>query len=74
MQQLFGSAAIDVGTWFKIILISSSVFILVEVEKMISYRLHHGSLKTDSESKSQSVFLIFFWSWQWAYVYVVFWS
>ena len=35
MQSLFGTTAIDIGMWFRIILVSSSVLLLVEIEKYI---------------------------------------
>jgi magnesium-transporting ATPase (P-type) len=33
MQTLFGTTAIDVATWLRIVLVASSVLILVELEK-----------------------------------------
>ena len=33
MQSLFGTTAIDIGMWLRIILVSSSVLLLVEIEK-----------------------------------------
>ena len=35
MQSLFGTTAIDLGMWLRIILVSSSVLFLVEIEKYI---------------------------------------
>jgi magnesium-transporting ATPase (P-type) len=35
MQSLFGTTAIDIGMWLRIILVSSSVLLLVEIEKYI---------------------------------------
>jgi magnesium-transporting ATPase (P-type) len=35
MQSIFGTTAIDLGMWLRIILVSSSVFFLVEIEKYI---------------------------------------
>jgi len=39
MQFLFGTAAIDIGTWLLILLVSSSVLFLVELEKYIIRRM-----------------------------------
>jgi calcium-translocating P-type ATPase len=39
MQSLFGTAAIDIGTWLLILLVSSSVLFLVELEKYIIRRM-----------------------------------
>jgi len=35
VQSLFGTTAIDLGMWLRILLVSSSVFFLVEIEKYI---------------------------------------
>jgi hypothetical protein len=35
MQTLFGTAAIDLDMWLRIVLISSSVLFLVEMEKYV---------------------------------------
>jgi len=35
IQSLFGTTAIDLGMWLRILLVSSSVFFLVEIEKYI---------------------------------------
>jgi len=39
MQTLFGTTAIDLLTWVRIILISSSVFFLVEIDKYFVRKL-----------------------------------
>ena len=39
MQQLFGTAAIDLVTWGCIVLVASSVLVLVELEKLIIRRV-----------------------------------
>ncbi len=39
LQGLFGTAAIDLGMWLRILLVSSTVLFLVEFEKMIVRRL-----------------------------------
>lgn len=39
MQVLFGTASLDIATWIKIILISSTVLFLVEIEKSVMRRL-----------------------------------
>ena len=50
MQVLFGTMALDAATWLRIIAVSFSVFVLVEIEKTIMrgyYRHnHHGSSMT----------------------------
>ena len=43
MQFLFKTQALDAVTWLKIVLIGSTVFFLVEVEKHF-LRQHRGSL------------------------------
>jgi magnesium-transporting ATPase (P-type) len=40
MQTLFGTAAIDAPTWGRIVLVASSVFILVELEKYLVQFVH----------------------------------
>ena len=38
MQTLFGTAAIDLTTWMRIIMVASSVLFLVELEKAVIRR------------------------------------
>ena len=38
-QRLFGTAAMDAGLWAAVVVIASSVFLLVEVEKFVARRL-----------------------------------
>ncbi len=42
MQSLFGTTAIDFNTWFRILLVSSSVLFLVELEKFFVQRLNRN--------------------------------
>ena len=46
MQILFGTAAIDLDDWLRILLISSSVLFLVELEKCVVRRLEQSSQMT----------------------------
>jgi magnesium-transporting ATPase (P-type) len=39
LQELFGTAAISTGDWIRLISFTFSVFVLVEIEKMIIRRL-----------------------------------
>jgi len=47
MQALFGTIAVDAGVWLRIILVASSVFLLVELEKLIVRRAHAIPKETD---------------------------
>ena len=41
LQTLFGTTAIDAGMWLRIVLVSSSVLFLVELEKLFVRRVEH---------------------------------
>jgi magnesium-transporting ATPase (P-type) len=41
MQTLFGTAALDSATWLRIVAVSFSVFVLVELEKFFFNLLEH---------------------------------
>ncbi|WP_169338400.1 cation transporting ATPase C-terminal domain-containing protein [Lamprocystis purpurea] len=44
MQVAFHSAALDAAAWLRILLIASTVFVVVEIEKGLARRLNRGHL------------------------------
>ncbi len=46
LQKLFGTSAIPAGEWIRSISFTFSVFILVEIEKMIMHRLVKNNYNT----------------------------
>ena len=48
MQHLFGTASLEIASWLRVVLVASTVFLLVELEKAIfvitSYSIHYTKL------------------------------
>ncbi|WP_305042127.1 cation-transporting P-type ATPase [Geoalkalibacter sp.] len=43
MQLLFATTALDAAAWLRVILVAATVFILVELEKILFRRIHRGN-------------------------------
>ena len=53
LQALFGTMAVDLHIWMRILVVSSSVLFLVELEKLLVRRLHRNRTGSHGRSRKQ---------------------